>query len=1497
MDYNKYIGLPYLSNGRTESGVDCWGLACLFYRQELGIELPSYNELYSDSNSPEVAQVINQHRDTWTTVASPQPGDLCLFNIYGEPAHIGVYVGDNRFLHAREGRDSVVESLGSAQWSKRFQGFFKYYEQPQVQVTGVPHPLKSQAIYDWTVAGTTVEDCANFINSKYSVSARLAKRLVVLVDGVAIPRDKWATTVLQPGQAVAYKSIAEGRNATRLLLTIAVVVIAANFGPQVGAALGFTGTTATAVGTMAINMAGMALVNAIAPVRMPGQNADPGSAAGLNLFNGSSNQANRFGAIPVVLGKMRATGILGATPYIETLTDTSLINLLIVWGFGPLSVTDICVGTNPIENYYGAEEFGQDFPAPVTLQGYATDDPTAFNKLYGRDVEQQQVGVLLVNNAEDGNPWKNVVLAQDNTTSIDIALSFPEGMRQLVISGGDAGQIREATAAVEIQSRKFNPATNSFGAWASRPSYAIGDYSAQTPNTAEYTNTISSVGYSVYTTQGSGDNLTDGYVYTPLYQWSTYALSDSGEIRRFDGTATESQYSEPSGTLLSTIRANSYNSLLGNDANTATYSRLPEIPSNGFVKLYTICNYKGQIVETINHLSEYSGYTGLTLTTQPIEVFNGYEEGAVLVQTGTKIKIASGAVYALSSNQPIAGISQTLFNIRAVMESQGGFVPNPYSGWSQFLKDNGVWFGSLASAFDKTTQVTFPTSGYYHVEASADDEGAVYVNNRQVVGIPKPGYASTVSNLVYLEAGTYPVRVFAKNTNGGNASVACKITYTENGGLNNLPTPDTILTFGTPGFYHKRKDAFNFVYKIKNLPQGKYEVRVRRVNDDSAEPAEELRNYNKVTLLSVTGYGNELDAQGNPQGPINVIPNTHLARTAIRLQSTSKANGTVDGVNAVVQTIALDWDRTTQTWISRPTSNPASLFGYVLMHPGNAYRIKSADVYQQINVQALQAWHEYCDDNGFEFNSIVTQTQSVMDILRDIAAAGKASPTYVDGKWSVIVDKPRSYVTQHFTPHNSWGFEATKVLPRLPDAFRVTFANSAKAYQADEELIFNFGKTAETAQIFEELSLPGVTNSRQAKHLARWHLAQIKLRPEVYTLNVDFEYLVCNRGDLVRVSHDVPLWGTGTGRIKNKGSNTLQLTESVYLESGKTYQIRIRLNTMSTTPGSDSSLLTLVNVATSGWYDTVTLTALVPVSVEVDNLYMLGEISQESQELVVLSVEPTDNLSARITLADYSPEIYSIDMDSDTELPAFNANITGNSIAIVQNTITQAPIIINAVSDSVISEQISTGIYQNVLILSFGNVVGLSQQAEKIQVQIVAGDTDFDSNNLFGVYLIDKSAGSLSVTGLKTLVIYKVRARYTNATGSVSGPWSEVFYTTNTGKISNSYTVPSIDLDLEGTYIVATPSTALTKPTDFLMYEYRLRKDTGVEDFWELDPNANGIQVVQSTGQGRFDLLKVPVPRISTQGITYRVACRTLDRNNNYSDTSALGTIVIKTIQ
>ena len=103
---------------------------------------------------------------------------------------------------------------------------------------------------------------------------------------------------------------------------------------------------------------------------------------------------------------------------------------------------------------------------------------------------------------------------------------------------------------------------------------------------------------------------------------------------------------------------------------------------------------------------------------------------------------------------------------------------------------------------------------------------------------------------------------------------------------------------------------------------------------------------------------------------------------------------------------------------------------------------------------------------------------------------------------------------------------------------------------------------------------------------------------------------------------------------------------------------------------------------------------------------------------------------------------------------------------------------------------------------------------------------------------------------------------------------------------------PALAVDLENTYIVLDP-TIVDQPSDFKAYAYRLYKDSGTTDLWDTTPV---IPEMQSQGQGRLDLLSVPLPRISEAGINYRIACRVLDKTGNYSQTSSYASILVRNI-
>ena len=238
-------------------------------------------------------------------------------------------------------------------------------------------------------------------------------------------------------------------------------------------------------------------------------------------------------------------------------------------------------------------------------------------------------------------------------------------------------------------------------------------------------------------------------------------------------------------------------------------------------------------------------------------------------------------------------------------------------------------------------------------------------------------------------------------------------------------------------------------------------------------------------------------------------------------------NGTVERYNAKTTTVCLDYDYESDTWVERPTNNPASLYRHVLQC-GACARPRTDE---QIDLPALEEFHDWCRINAFTFCQVRRGDSEVTETLQDICGAGRASYAKRDGKWSVIIDQPRDTVAQDITRALCWGFKGSRDLRQIPHALRVTFVNG-ETWETDEILVYADGRDAANTTLIEKLDLPGVTNSEQAWRLGRYHLACMDLRREPYSWSMDWAHIICQRGDLVSYCHPVPMWGLSDGRIK-----------------------------------------------------------------------------------------------------------------------------------------------------------------------------------------------------------------------------------------------------------------------------------------------------------------------------------------------------------------------------
>lgn len=130
---SQYVGLPFAEGGRSRKGVDCWGLLHLIFRDQYGIEVPSYAEQYvGKEERREIARLLETETktDPWISVipGSEQEGDMATFRDRraGLPSHTGMVLSKSRMLHVSRGRLASIECYRTPVWDARLIGFYRH---------------------------------------------------------------------------------------------------------------------------------------------------------------------------------------------------------------------------------------------------------------------------------------------------------------------------------------------------------------------------------------------------------------------------------------------------------------------------------------------------------------------------------------------------------------------------------------------------------------------------------------------------------------------------------------------------------------------------------------------------------------------------------------------------------------------------------------------------------------------------------------------------------------------------------------------------------------------------------------------------------------------------------------------------------------------------------------------------------------------------------------------------------------------------------------------------------------------------------------------------------------------------------------------------------------------------------------------------------------------------------------------------------------------------
>jgi cell wall-associated NlpC family hydrolase len=127
----KFLGTPYRNGGSDPSGFDCSGFVQFVFARH-GMPLPR-----------EVRTQFETGREI--ELEEVEPGDLVFFETVTRGAsHVGIAVGDGRFVHAPSSRGVVrVEPYTASYWSRRFVGARRLGHTPAMTEGALPGSIRS----------------------------------------------------------------------------------------------------------------------------------------------------------------------------------------------------------------------------------------------------------------------------------------------------------------------------------------------------------------------------------------------------------------------------------------------------------------------------------------------------------------------------------------------------------------------------------------------------------------------------------------------------------------------------------------------------------------------------------------------------------------------------------------------------------------------------------------------------------------------------------------------------------------------------------------------------------------------------------------------------------------------------------------------------------------------------------------------------------------------------------------------------------------------------------------------------------------------------------------------------------------------------------------------------------------------------------------------------------------------------------------------------------
>lgn len=272
----------------------------------------------------------------------------------------------------------------------------------------------------------------------------------VEVDNILIPKEKWKNYIVEDESRInlVFLPLGDGGGGDKSILAtvlgavVSVVAAVASFGVMgavaaAGAGAILSNLAGAAVGA-AISIAGGLAINALFPAEAANDTQELQLDKEQYAFSGGRNQTNPYGAIPVVLGKIKVTPYYYRPVFTEAQGSLSYLSSGFIWGYADygLKIENVKIGDTPINQY-----------KPVIYENTIDTKPSPKDDDY---VIQSSVNLELISLDSTEPKGDYIYRTVKNTNNIVVDLAFPQGLYSINPDGSKG----EGIAYVDIQYRK-----------------------------------------------------------------------------------------------------------------------------------------------------------------------------------------------------------------------------------------------------------------------------------------------------------------------------------------------------------------------------------------------------------------------------------------------------------------------------------------------------------------------------------------------------------------------------------------------------------------------------------------------------------------------------------------------------------------------------------------------------------------------------------------------------------------------------------------------------------------------------------------------------------------------------------------------------------------------------------------------------------------------------------------------------------------------------------